>query len=76
MAWFRSELKRWAHGDDAMRMRMYPSLERLGNKGKTLFDTYLPRGGLGARLRPDRERVNYYMSPGELMSYNYDHQSS
>jgi type IV secretion system protein VirD4 len=72
MDWFRSEFEKWGVPIGGTHLRHYPGLERLDEKTRALFEKRLPRGVLYPRLQRDRERINYWMSPGELMGYRYE----
>jgi type IV secretion system protein VirD4 len=68
---FKSERQKWAikNGDivhpNAVSLPAFDSLSR------ELFEKALPRGVLLARLQADRERVNYWLSPAELMKHRF-----
>jgi type IV secretion system protein VirD4 len=72
MDWFRSEFEKWGVPIGGTHLRQYPGLERLDEKTRALFEKRLPRGVLYPRLQRDRERINYWMSPGELMGHRYE----
>ncbi|GLR86532.1 type IV secretory system conjugative DNA transfer family protein [Bradyrhizobium iriomotense] len=50
----------------------YPSLPNMDERTRALMEEHVRRGIPIARLKKDRERTNYYMSPGELMGYRYE----
>jgi type IV secretion system protein VirD4 len=70
MALFRDERAKWSKPVHIIRPRNYPGLMNLGS-GRNLFETNLPRGALLARLTADKERMNYWMSPGALMRHRF-----
>jgi type IV secretion system protein VirD4 len=70
MDWFKSERQKWATPIHRARLRNYPSLTNLG-KSRELYEDGLPRGALLARMMADRERMNYWMSPGALLRHRF-----
>jgi type IV secretion system protein VirD4 len=71
MHWFKSERKQWASKLGQGQLRTDLSLPGFDQRSRDLFGKALPRGVLLPRLEADRERVNYWMSPGELMKHEY-----
>lgn len=72
MVLFTSEFRRWGVPTDHEALRAYPGLPRFDETSRALFEKRLPRGVPIARLQEDRERINYWMSPGELMGYRWE----
>lgn len=68
---FRSERRKWRTPLASAGMRPSHSLSSMDARSRELFETALPRGVLLPRLLPDRERMNYWMSPTELMRHRY-----
>jgi type IV secretion system protein VirD4 len=72
MIWpFSTEREKWAS-----RFTTAPGREQLGLpvldvRSRALYETGLPRGVLLPRFTADRERVNYWMAPSDLMHYVY-----
>jgi type IV secretion system protein VirD4 len=71
MDWFKSERQKWTTPIDAARLRSDPTLPGFDARSRELYGTALPRGVLLPRLEPDRERINFWMSPTELMKYRF-----
>ena len=71
MDWFKSERAKWATQIHLARLRNTPTLPGFDARSRELYGTALPRGVLLPRLEPDRERVNYWMSPAELMKHRF-----
>jgi hypothetical protein len=71
MDWFKSERQKWATTTDRAKLRSTPTLPGFDARSRELYGTALPRGVLLPRLEPDRERVNYWMSPSELLKYRF-----
>ena len=70
MDWFKSERKKWATKVDGTELRTNLNLPGFDARSRELYGKALPRGVLLPRLEADRERVNYWMSPAELMKYS------
>ncbi|GLR89757.1 type IV secretory system conjugative DNA transfer family protein [Bradyrhizobium iriomotense] len=68
---FRSERQKWAIKIQRAQLRSYPAVPGFDARSRELFDVALPRGVLAARLDRDRERVNYWMSPTEMLKLRY-----
>ena len=58
MQWFRSERRQWRTDIRRANLQSHPTLG-------------LPRAVLLPRLQPDRERMNFWMSPAELLRHRY-----
>ena len=71
MDWLKSELRKWATNIATARLPSYPTLPGFDERSRDLYGTALPRGVLLPRLEPDRERVNYWMSPAQLMRHRF-----
>jgi type IV secretion system protein VirD4 len=71
MDWFKSERQKWRTLIDHAQLRSTPTLPGFDARSRELYGTALPRGVLLPRLEPDRERVNYWMSPAELMRHRF-----
>jgi type IV secretion system protein VirD4 len=71
MDWFKSERQKFAGKHSSVRHSTGLSLPAFDVLSRELFGKALPRGVLLPRLEPDRERVNYWMSPAELMKHNF-----
>jgi len=71
MDWFKSERAKWATQIHLARLGDTPALPGFDARSRDLFGTALPRGVLLPRLEADRERVNYWMSPAELMKHRF-----
>ena len=71
MDWFKSERQKWATPIDLAQLGSTPTLPGFDALSRELYGTALPRGVLLPRLEPDRERVNYWMSPTELMKHRF-----
>jgi type IV secretion system protein VirD4 len=71
MDWLKSERAKWATRIHLARLRNYPTLPGFDARSRELYGTALPRGVLLPRLEADRERVNYWMSPTELMKHRF-----
>lgn len=69
--WLRSERRKWRTSIDSAELRRYPTLPVFDERSRELYGTALPRGVLLPRLMADRERINQWMSPGELMRHRY-----
>jgi type IV secretion system protein VirD4 len=69
--WLKSERQKWATPMKRVALRSYPTLPGFDARSRELYGTALPRGVLLPRLEPDRERVNYWMSPSELLGYRF-----
>jgi hypothetical protein len=69
--WFRTERQKWATPIDRTQLRSAPTLPGFDARSRELYGTALPRGVLLPRLEADRERVNYWMSPAELMRHRF-----
>lgn len=72
MDWFKSERQKWATKIYRTRLQSTPNLAGFDARSQELYGTALPRGVLMPRLRPDRERINYWMSPFELMRHRFE----
>lgn len=68
MDFLRSEFEKWGEPLGQMYLRQYPGLPAMDQTTRRLYERLLPRGVLLSRLQQDRERVNYWMSPGELIT--------
>lgn len=71
MDWFKSERAKWRTQIHLARLRNYPTLPGFDTGSRDLYETALPRGVLLPRLERDRERINYWMSPAELMKHRF-----
>jgi type IV secretion system protein VirD4 len=71
MDWFKSERQKWKTPIDRAQLRRTPTLPGFDARSRELYGTALPRGVLLPRLEPDRERVNCWMSPSELMRHRF-----
>ncbi|MCP3381253.1 type IV secretory system conjugative DNA transfer family protein [Bradyrhizobium sp. CCGUVB4N] len=69
---FRSERKKWRTRAEDIQFQSHVSLPNLDGATHELFGKALPRGVLLPRLEADRARVNYWMSPIELMRYRFE----
>ena len=69
--WFKSERQKWATPIEEAQLRSAPTLPGFDARSRELYGTALPRGVLLPRLEPDRERVNYWMSPAQLMRHRF-----
>jgi type IV secretion system protein VirD4 len=72
MDWFKSERQKWATPIDHAPLRSTPTLRDFDTRSRELYGTALPRGVLLPRLEPDRERINYWMSPAQLMRHRFE----
>lgn len=70
--WFQSERKKWRTLASDAQLRTYPTLPRFAARTQELYGKALPRGVLLPRLEADRERMNYWMSPSELLRYRFE----
>ncbi|WP_441234506.1 type IV secretory system conjugative DNA transfer family protein [Bradyrhizobium sp. 930_D9_N1_4] len=68
---FGSEFSRWGKPVERAELLDYYGLPQMDEGSRALFETLLPRGVTSARLERDRERVNYFMSPGQLLTHRY-----
>jgi type IV secretion system protein VirD4 len=71
MDWLKSERQKWATKIDGAQLRTDLSLPGFDARSRELYGKALPRGVLLPRLEADRERVNYWMSPRELMKFQF-----
>src|ERR1700678_4132157 len=71
MDWFKSERAKYATRIHVARLRNHSNLPGFDARSRELYGTALPRGVLLPRLEADRERVNYWMSPSELMKHRF-----
>jgi type IV secretion system protein VirD4 len=71
MDWLKSERQKWRTRIHLARLRNHSNLPGFDARSRELYGTALPRGVLLPRLEPDRERVNYWMSPTELMKHRF-----
>jgi hypothetical protein len=69
--WFKSERRKWATPIEEAQLRSTPTLPGFDARSRELYGMALPRGVLLPRLEPDRERVNYWMSPATLMRHRF-----
>ncbi|MCP3477649.1 type IV secretory system conjugative DNA transfer family protein [Bradyrhizobium sp. CCGUVB1N3] len=69
--WLRSERQKYRVPTKRIVLTNHASLTGLDHRGQELFGRALPRGVLLPRLKPDRERVNFWMSPGELLRHRF-----
>lgn len=65
----KSEFDRWGVRD--AEIRRFSSLATMDRLSRSLLEKHLPRGVLLARHQADSERLNYFMSPGELKRYRF-----
>jgi type IV secretion system protein VirD4 len=68
--WLRSERGKYATRLKGPHSSAQPGLPQFDARSRELFEKALPRGVLMPRLDADRERVNYWMSPAELMRHH------
>jgi type IV secretion system protein VirD4 len=72
MTWlFPTEKDKWASRSTFARTREQLGLPALDARSRALYETGLPRGVLLPRFTADRARVNYWMTPSDLMQYAY-----
>jgi type IV secretion system protein VirD4 len=71
MDWFKSERQKWTTPIHAAQLRSDPTLPDFDARSRELYGTALPRGVLLPRLEADRERINFWMSPTELLKYRF-----
>jgi type IV secretion system protein VirD4 len=71
MDWFKSERQKWRTPVHLARLQDTPTLPGFDERSRELYGMALPRGVLLPRLEADRERVNYWMSPAELMKHRF-----
>jgi type IV secretion system protein VirD4 len=71
MDWFKSERQKWTTKIHLTQLRSNPTMTGFDARSRELYGTALPRGVLLPRLEPDRERINYWMSPSELMRHRF-----
>src|ERR1700728_1399865 len=69
--WFKSERQKWKIPVQDAQLRATPTLPGFDTPSRELYETALPRGVLLPRLEADRERMNLWMSPMELMKFQY-----
>ena len=69
--WFKSERQKWKIPINRAQLVSTPTLPGFDTRSRELYEKALPRGVLIPRLEPDRERVNYWMSPNELMRHSW-----
>ena len=69
--WFKSERQKWKIPAQDAQLRETPTLAGFDTRSRELYETALPRGVLMPRLEADRERMNFWMSPMELMKFQY-----
>ena len=69
--WFKSEREKWATPIDTAQLRSDSALPGFDARSREFFEKALPRGVLLPRLEADRERVNFWMSPKELMKFQF-----
>lgn len=67
MDWFKSERRKFAASIRTVHARVRPNLPGFDARSRELYEKAIPRGVLLPRLEPDRERINYWMSPAELL---------
>jgi type IV secretion system protein VirD4 len=72
MDWFKSERQKWATKIHLAQLQSTPNLSGFDARSRELYGTALPRGVLLPRLQPDRERINYWMSPTELLKHRFE----
>lgn len=68
---FRSERRKWRTRIKDVGLQSYPTLPSFDGRTQDLYGKALPRGVLLPRLEADRERINYWMSPSELLRYRF-----
>ena len=68
---FKSERQKWKIPVQHAQLRTTPTLPGFDTRSRELYETALPRGVLMPRLEADRERMNFWMSPMELMKFQY-----
>jgi type IV secretion system protein VirD4 len=71
MDWFKSERQKWATPIDNAQLHSNSALPGFDARSREFFEKALPRGVLLPRLEADRERVNFWMSPKELMKFQF-----
>jgi type IV secretion system protein VirD4 len=71
MDWFKSERQKWATKGDGAPLRTDLNLPGFDTRSRELYGKALPRGVLLPRLEADRERINFWMSPEELMKHRF-----
>jgi type IV secretion system protein VirD4 len=71
MDWFKSERQKWATKRHHQLLRTDLSLSGFDVRSHELYGKALPRGVLLPRLEADRERINFWMSPRELMNFQF-----
>jgi len=71
MDFFKSERQKWATPIGNAPLRSDPNLPGFDTRSRELYGTALPRGVLLPRLEADRERINFWMSPGELIKHRF-----
>jgi type IV secretion system protein VirD4 len=71
MRWLRSERQIWADKGGRVLLQPQPTLLSFDARSRELYGKALPRGVLLPRLDRDRERINFWMSPEELLKMQY-----
>ncbi|WP_426424155.1 type IV secretory system conjugative DNA transfer family protein [Bradyrhizobium genosp. A] len=71
MDWFKSEREKWATKINTSQAQGLPNLPGFDARSRELYETALPRGVLLPRLARDRERINFWMSPKELIKFQF-----
>jgi type IV secretion system protein VirD4 len=67
----RTERQRWASLFAQSQTQRHLGLPSLDDRSRELYENALPRGVRIARFVPDREPVNYWMPPNELLRHAY-----
>jgi len=67
---FKSEFRKLGTPADQVRLRRFPGLPTIDGSAHAMFEN-LPRGIPIARLRQDQERLNLFMSPGQLLGHRW-----
>jgi type IV secretion system protein VirD4 len=72
MSWlFPTEREKWASPFAHSQTQSHIGLPALDGRSRELYEKTLPRGVLLPRFEPDRQPINYWMPPHELMKHAY-----
>lgn len=69
--WFKTERQKYRIPIRRAHQQAFPALQSFDARSQELYGTGLPRGVLVPRLDKDRERINFWMSPSELLRHRY-----
>jgi type IV secretion system protein VirD4 len=72
MSWlFPTEREKWASPFALSPTQSHIGLPALDSRSRELYEKALPRGVLVPRFEPDRQAINYWMPPHELIKHAY-----